>query len=132
MATPSEIILSRYSDVNPRYGIKSGDILELGIDAINSSIENIMGTSFGERIFLPEFGSGIKNLLFENINDDTAQRIFDELTSAISRWEPRIEVILDESYIIPDIEANSYQISLVYRLLDIDLRGQFSANISNV
>ena len=131
MATPTDIILLRYSDVNPRYGIKSSNILDSGLEAINSSIENILGTSFGERLFLPEFGSRIGNLLFENINDETAQNIFDELTNAINNWEPRIEVVLDESYIVPDPDNNSYQIFLVYRLVDIDLRGEFQANISN-
>lgn len=131
MATPSDIILSRYSDVNPRYSIKNGEILEVGLEAINGSIENILGTSFGERVFLPEFGSGVKSLLFENINEDTADRIMNALTDAIQKWEPRIEIQQDETYILPKIDENLYEINITYRLVDIDIVSQFHANISN-
>lgn len=132
MSTPTEVVLSRYSDINARYGFKNGIVLETGIDAINNSIENILGTSFGERLFLPQFGSKIKALLFENINDDTAQRIFDALTDAISKWEPRIRVSFDESYIVPEPDSNLYKIYLVYTLTGTDITGQFQVNISNL
>lgn len=130
--SPQDITLSKYSDINARYGQKSGIILDEGVEAINNSIENILGTSYGERLFLPQFGSRIKSLLFENINATTAQSIYDALTDAIKDWEPRIEVIGSDSYIIPDEANNMYQIYLVYRILDVDLRGEFQVNISNI
>ena len=132
MPNVSDLVLSRYSDINPRFGVKSGDILDQGVEAINSSIENILGTGFGERVFLPQFGSRIKSLLFENVNDSTAQEIFNVLTDAIKDWEPRISISFEESYIVPDIDNNSYQISLVYKILEIDLQGEFQANISSI
>lgn len=125
----AEDILNRFIDVNPQYGVFSNDILVVGDSAINSSIENILGTIKGERVFNPEFGSKVGNLLFDPINENTAERIFLELTNAIELWEPRIRVDMEESYVIPLEDENMYQVLIIWRLLDSDSRGEFETTI---
>jgi phage baseplate assembly protein W len=129
MSTIQEEI-ERYSDVNPRFNIKNSNIVESGIEAINGSIENIIGTSFGERWFLPNFGSRLQSLLFRLINQDTANLILNELNDAIKKWEPRIIVSLEESQVIPYPDDGLYQVLIVYKLISIDVRGEFEATIS--
>lgn len=122
--------LDKYSDVNPRFAIKNGNIVETGIEAINGSIENIFGTSFGERWFLPNFGSRLQSLLFRLINENTADLILNELNDAISKWEPRVRVSLQESYVIPYPDEGMYHVLIVYYIVNIDVRGEFEATIS--
>jgi phage baseplate assembly protein W len=129
MSTIQEEI-ERYSDVNPRFNIKNSSVIETGIEAINGSIENIIGTSFGERWFLPNFGSRLQSLLFRLINQDTANLILNELNDAIKKWEPRIIVSLEESQVIPYPDDGLYQVLIVYKLISIDVRGEFEATIS--
>ena len=61
-----------------------------GVDQIKADLLQLILTTPGERVMLPEFGTRLRDLLFEP-NDLTleieAQRI---ISKAILRWEPRI------------------------------------------
>lgn len=123
-------INSRYKDVNPRYLVKDSDVIKSGLNAINSSLENIFGTSRGERTFIPQFGSDLTRLLFEPINDETAQNIFFELMNNIEEWEPRIIVEPTESYVRPIPDHNLYEVMITYRLRDnVEVTGQFNVTV---
>jgi len=128
MSTIGELLL-RYSDVNARFTIKNNSLVENGIEAINNSIENILGTTPGERVFRPDFGSYVKSLLFEPLNDDNADLLLVAISNAISKWEPRVEMLKDESYVKADIENGLYDVLIVYKLVDIGVNGEFEASI---
>jgi phage baseplate assembly protein W len=59
-----------------------------------SNLKNLLLTSKGERYMLPDFGTDIKTILFENISseDEFEKRIQDEITEAISTWMPYISI----------------------------------------
>jgi len=59
---------------------------------ISQAIEIILGTAKGERVMRPEFGCGIHDLVFANINSTTTSRMTQEVREALLRWEPRIDV----------------------------------------
>lgn len=118
-----------YSDVNPNYGVSTRGEIVTNIESINASIENILGTSKGERVFLPEFGSSISSLLFDPISEDTASAILTLLITAIDQWEPRIKVILSRSSVIPDYDNNYYEVFLVYKVIGLGVDGTFNRAI---
>jgi len=122
--------IQRYKDINPRYGEETSNIDAVGIEAINSSIQNIIGTTIGERWGLPQFGSRLKYLMFELINEDTAGQIFRELITVIETWETRLIVVPEESSVIGYPDENLYQVAIIYRLRDSNIRGSFEATIS--
>lgn len=62
-------------------------------EAVKQSIRNIVLTNRGERPFNPEFGSDIKSLFFENINQDTLANLQTMIITAIENFEPRAELI---------------------------------------
>jgi len=63
----------RYSDIDIKMNQSLGDVeIVSGVDAIAQSIKMILGTTPGERLKLPLFGSNLKALLFEPMNDATA------------------------------------------------------------
>jgi len=69
-------------------------------DHINESIQQILATSPGERVMLPEFGSRLRELLFEPNNAvlKTLARVY--VIDAVKRWEKRIsikEVYIDDN-----------------------------------
>jgi hypothetical protein len=47
-------------------------------------------TGKGERVFLPEFGGGISNLLFEALDANMAGQIAQMVKDAIETWDPRV------------------------------------------
>ena len=69
--------------------------------------KNILLTENTERLFQPEVGSGIKNLLFEQMSDLTASILEDEVRSAIEAWEGRarfLKLLSHQKMRITDIE----------------------------
>ena len=53
---------------------------------VRDELIQLILTNPGERLFLPEFGGGVRRLVFENISDATAGMTKAMLTQAISRW----------------------------------------------
>ena len=55
-----------------------------------SNLKNLLLTSKGERRYLPTFGTGIMNLLFDPNTTEVGENLKDEISSAISFWMPYI------------------------------------------
>lgn len=62
-------------------------------ELLNQSIKIILSTPIGTRLFLPEFGSRIRELQFEP-NDEVLHDLLGLLiTQALVKWETRIKVV---------------------------------------
>ena len=93
----------------------SGDIgKKTGASAVKGAIVSILKTNFNERLFAPEFGTGIRALLFEQMNPITEQRLKKEVESALARHEPRAEVL--GVSVKAQEEQNRYEISVVFTI----------------
>lgn len=67
-------------------------------DDIQDSLRILLSTDPGERIMQPEYGCGLKHLLFENIDESIITLIKHTIDKAILFFEPRIiveEITLD-------------------------------------
>lgn len=53
----------------------------------------ILATARGERVMRPDFGSGLRALVFEPIAATTAALVQHHAEEALVRWEPRIDTI---------------------------------------
>ena len=84
--------------------------------SVKRGISNILMTENRERLFNPELGSGIKNLLFEPMTDLTMERLEGEITSAISAWEDRADLISLGISAEPDY--NRYRVAVVFRIVN--------------
>ena len=83
-------------------------------DQIKSNLINLLLTDKGERIMNPEFGADIRKSLFDNITDSSTELLKLKITDAISIFVP--EVILGEVSVIPDIDYNTLDVTINYRL----------------
>ena len=93
----------------------SGDIgKKTGASAVKGAIVSILKTNFNERLFAPEFGTGIRALLFEQMNPITEQRLKKEVESALARHEPRAEVL--GISVKAQEEQNRYEISILFNV----------------
>ena len=93
----------------------SGDVgKKTGASAVKQAIVAILKTNFNERLFAPEFGTGIRGLLFEQMTPLTEQRIKKEVESAVARHEPRAEVL--GISVKAQEEQNRYEISVVFNV----------------
>jgi phage baseplate assembly protein W len=88
------------------------------INAVINSLENIVSTIQGSRRMLPEFAIDIHNLLFEPLDEKTAEMIGNRIVLAIETWEQRVEIIklnIDVNY-----DQNLYNMNLEFILKPYD------------
>ena len=85
-----------------------------GAAAVKGALVSILKTNFNERLFAPEFGTGIRALLFEQMNPITEQRLKKEVEAAVTRHEPRAEVL--GISVKAQEEQNRYEISVVFNV----------------
>jgi phage baseplate assembly protein W len=95
----------------------TGDVAKVkNVTSVKRGIHNILMTENSERLFQPEVGSGLKNLLFEQMSDLTAQLLEDEVRSAIDAWENRAQIISIE--VFPEEEYNRYRVAVIFRIVN--------------
>ena len=82
--------------------------------SVKRGIKNILLTAPFERLFQPEVGSGIKNILFEPMTPLTEQRLSDACRDAIEAWEKRASVI--DIAVISDEEYNRYRVAIKFSI----------------
>ena len=63
-----------------------------GIDQIKADILQLLLTHPGERVMIPEFGTPLRELVFDPNDATLALRAKQMIATAIERWEPRIEI----------------------------------------
>ena len=82
--------------------------------SVKRGIKNVLLTAPFERLFQPEVGSGIKNILFEPMTPLTEQRLSDACRDAIDAWEKRASVI--DIAVISEEEYNRYRVAIKFNI----------------
>ncbi len=80
---------------------------------LEDSIRIILGTSLGERIYRPDFGCRLSELVFAPLNTQTLLLIRLYVEEALIKWEPRITVL--EVRADPDPVRGRADIEIHYR-----------------
>lgn len=93
----------------------SGDIVLLrDADAIKRSVRNLMLTGQYERLFQPNMGANLKQLLFEPITPLTQHSIELAIKQVITAYEPRVKIISLTVNVSPD--ENGYNVILLFAI----------------
>ena len=77
------------------------------------NIKNLLLTYPGERVGQPEFGSRMRELVFEQIDDELPNRIEEEVRRTISIWLPYIN-ILEVNTLTDDGDENKIFVEVKY------------------
>lgn len=86
-------------------------------DAVLGSIKNLFMYKPGQRILTPEYGMDFSNLIYQPMNDKTAEAIGITIQNALKKWEPR--VIISRIDIDPDYEDNTYYVKVSFRIRNL-------------
>jgi phage baseplate assembly protein W len=93
----------------------SGDMATAAYETdIQQSIRIILGTAPGERVMRPDFGAGLKTLIFEPMNTTTAALAQYNVQKALTQWEPRIDQVTVA--VTPQPANGSLSIDIRYRV----------------
>ena len=90
------------------------------LEQAGSNIKNLLLTAKGERVMQPDFGSRLRELLFEQYTEDLDERIKEEIQEAMSTWLPYI--VISSVNIIQD-ETNPNQ-----TIVDLDFSLNYEPN----
>lgn len=118
-----------YSDLHYQLDITSEGNVKLvkNHDAIVQSIKTILATYPGERYNEPEFGSRLRDFLFEIMEDATAYFMKVEVTDSVTKWEPRIAV--KGVQVVPNYDNNTYELTVRYVIRSTGETNDFSAKL---
>ena len=82
------------------------------IAAVKRSVRNLILTNFYEKPFHPEIGSGIRDMLFENMTPITAVVLARKVEDVIENFEPRARLISVRS--LPNLDRNEYEVTIEF------------------
>jgi len=105
----------QYRDLDLFFSRKNGtnDITKItDVEAVKRSIRNLILTNFYEKPFHPEIGSGIRDMLFENMTPITAVVLARKVEDVIENFEPRARLISVRS--LPNLDRNEYEVTIEF------------------
>lgn len=81
-------------------------------DALKSNIVNFCLTDKGERFLNPNFGAGLRSILFEQITSDKLDEVKNLIRTGMSTWFPN--VVVNDVKVQEAIDLNMVSVFLVY------------------
>ena len=109
----------QYRDLDLFFSRKqgSGDVNKItDIEAVKRSVRNLVLTNFYEKPFHPEIGSGVRDMLFENMSTMTAIILARKIEDVINNFEPRVRLVSVRA--IPDMDRNIYNVSIEFYVVN--------------
>lgn len=97
-------------------------------DVIHQSLEAILLTGVGERVF-EDFGSFLQTILFHRLDENNAENLLDEIISTISRYETRITVISNSCALNISRQTQTMRLKIVYYINSDGAIGEFNKKI---
>jgi phage baseplate assembly protein W len=82
---------------------------------IRQAVLLILETDLGERVMRPDFGSGLRSLVFEPLNTTTKALVRHRVEEALVTWEPRID--MEDVMVTADgLTRNRLDVEIRYRV----------------
>ena len=85
------------------------------MDAIKNDVRLLLLTQRGERLFQPFLGMNIRRFLFEQITDDTAIEIENDIVDTFQTWLPFVE-LRDIDVDLGDQDRNKISINITFNI----------------
>ena len=106
-----------YKDLNlnfTKHPIKKDVIPLTDAAAVKRSVRNLVQYGHFEKPFHPEIGSGVRDILFENMTPFTANTLARKIEDVIINFEPRALLAGVEVY--PNFDNNTYEVIVEFYL----------------
>lgn len=86
--------------------------------AVQNSLYNLFNCPIGARgrIFQPTYGSLWYEFLQEPLDQTTANKMQMSTVQAIQTWEPRIQIDVSNTYIVPNYSLPGYDVRIAFTL----------------
>lgn len=95
-------------------------------DAIRANLINFFLTGRGERLYKPLFGSGLRDLIFDNINNESLGRVEEYVREGLQVYFPR--VVVTELNVVGDPDYNKINFFLKYSISNTNIEDELLIN----
>jgi phage baseplate assembly protein W len=95
-------------------------------DATRNNLINFFLTGQNERVFNTRFGSGIRNLLFENITVESIDTTREIILQGLQIYFPQVEV--RSLQLIPEYDQNLVTFELKYAVRETNISDELTIN----
>ena len=115
----SDRVIKEYVDLDLFFGKKSSnsDIQDLtNVKAVKRSIRNLILTNHFEKPFHPEIGSGVRDMLFENMTPVTSHILARKIEDVILNFEPRARLVGVRAE--PILDRNTYEVTIEFYVVN--------------
>ncbi|MBR7792645.1 GPW/gp25 family protein [Undibacterium sp. FT147W] len=105
----------------PEFSKRGNVVMVSAEEDIRQSLFILLSTSPGERVMQPNFGCGLKNQVYENINESTVTILKDMIARAILFYEPRVileNIVTDAS----DAYEGKLNFTIFYTIISTNTR----------
>ena len=119
LTNDSNRVVKEYVDLDLFFGKKSSnsDIQDLtNVKAVKRSIRNLILTNHYEKPFHPEIGSGVRDILFENMTPVTSIILAKKIEDVILNFEPRARLVGVRAE--PILDRNSYEVTIEFYVVN--------------
>lgn len=122
---PVQRVSKSFKDVSATFQVNplNFDVIVINnANAIARSVRNLVFTIPGEKPFQPDVGSRVSALLFENMDQLTANSIEQEIKNTINNFEPRVK--LREVKVTPNYDSNEFNCLIRYDIIGAEIEPQ--------
>ena len=115
----SDRSVRQYSDLDLFFG-KTKAAKDVGrvfdIQAVKRSVRNLVLLNHYEKPFHPEIGSGVRDVLFENMTPTTDHILTRKIEMVIENYEPRARLISVSAF--PNLDRNEYECTIKFYVVN--------------
>lgn len=84
-----------------------------GLDHLRQAVRDILMTPLGSRVMRRDYGSGLFDLVDQNLTGLTMAQIYAATADALRKWEPRLRLTRVQATALPeDMESGRVMITL--------------------
>jgi len=126
----SDVDLSLDARTAPTYTSGDGDILrKLDAASVKQAIKTLLLTNRFEKPYKPQFGGDLGGLLFELMDENTADLMIAQIRASIERFEPRVKVLSLKIVATPDY--NSVSVVIEFRVINSQVSDTLRVKITD-
>jgi phage baseplate assembly protein W len=131
MATVGKTVFFKDFDLAFRAHPATGKLMiRKNSDSIKQAVKNLLLTNLYERPYKPNFGSKVRNSLFEPYTAFTEEDIRTAIVDAIENYEPRIELI--DIRFGGDPDRNELLVMVIFRPVNMTEPVTLTLNLERV
>ena len=96
------------------------------VELVKLDLLNHLFTQRGTRVMMPSFGTNIPELVFEPLDSDTLDELYEQV-KAVLDYDPRVETV--KLVVVPDYDTHVVVVEATLFYIELDTVDDFDLNI---